>query len=131
MPLAKEKNIIIKNNIHNDFQIYADFISINRILANLISNSIEHLEQNKIITISSQKFQNFSKIIIEDNGKGIKKEDLNEIFEKYKSNNKSSKKIISGLGLYIVKELVEKNSGTITVESKENEYTKFEITLLD
>lgn len=127
--LAKDKNINLKHNISNSFTIWADYISINRIIMNLVSNAIENIENNKTITISAFKEKNISKIIIEDNGSGIDKSEIENIFNKYYSNKKSGKKSISGLGLYIVKELVTKQNGKIYIESEKNLYTKFIIEL--
>ena len=126
-PMAKSKNITIINKIPQDFNIYADFISINRIIMNLISNSIENIENGKKIEITAQKKQNKIQINIIDNGAGISAEKLKTIFDKYASGNKTGRKVVSGLGLHIVKDLVTQNGGIITVSSEENEYTKFTI----
>ena len=128
-PIANNKNITIKNNLKENFTILVDFLCINRILMNLISNSIENIEREKTITISGKQNQSYSQIIIEDNGSGIEANVLSTIFEKYHSSNKSGKKTVSGLGLYIVKDLVTKNSGNINVESEIGAYTRFIIKL--
>lgn len=129
-PLAKEKNINIITEFEPEyFLLYADYISINRIILNLISNAIEHLDRNKEIKIKTIQTEEISKIIIEDNGAGIPQEKLIHIFDKYTSFHKSGKKAISGLGLAITKDLVEKNQGTISIESEVNSYTRFIITL--
>ena len=128
-PMADKKNITIKNKINNDFIVYADFISINRIMMNLISNSIENIENNKTIIIKVMASPKKTRIIIEDNGAGIDEETIKHIFEKYSSSNKSRKKLVSGLGLYIVKDLVTQNGGTIHSESELTKYTKFIIEL--
>ena len=126
-PIAKSKNITILNKIPQDFNIYADFISINRIIMNLVSNAIENIENGKKVEISALKKNNKTLINIIDNGSGISEEKLKTIFDKYASGNKTGRKVISGLGLHIVKDLVTQNGGTINVSSKENEYTKFTI----
>ena len=126
-PSSELKNIKIINRVDSNLTIYADYLSFNRIIANLISNAIENIENNKIITISAKKDNEKVHVVVEDNGAGIK--DLNSIFKKYSSLNKSGKKVVSGLGLAIVAELVRKNDGTISAESEENKYTKFIIEL--
>lgn len=126
-PIAKSKNITILNKIPQDFNVYADFISINRIIMNLVSNAIENIENGKKVEISALKKNNKTLINIIDNGSGISEEKLKTIFDKYASGNKTGRKVISGLGLHIVKDLVTQNGGTINVSSKENEYTKFTI----
>ena len=92
---------------------------------NLVSNAIEHSNGEKI-EISAQNMGQTSKIAVKNSGHGIVKEELEKIFEKYAS---SGGKTVSGLGLGIVKSLVEKHGGKISVESEVNYYTKFEIEL--
>ena len=124
-PLAKEKNISISYCKQNDNPvIYADYFSLTRIMTNLIANSIENIENDKTITI---KFENDKQIciIVEDNGCGIEEEKLKTIFDRYASDSKT--KVVSGLGLNIVKELVEKNDGKIIAQSVLNKYTRFKI----
>ena len=62
---------------------------------------------------------------IEDNGKGIRKKDLKQTFNPFFSTKTKG----SGLGLYVVKKIVEEHNGEITVESKPGEGTKVEIKL--
>ena len=128
-PLAEKKNITIKNKLNENFTIFADFISFNRVMMNLISNSIENIENNKTINIKGINEKNKTKIVIEDNGAGIDEETIKHIFEKYSSSNKYKRKIVSGLGLYIVKDLVTQNNGTIYIESELNNFTRFIIEL--
>lgn len=125
---ADEKNIKIINEINKNLIIYSDYVSMLRVLGNLISNAIENIPFNKEIKIKALKTQDETILAVEDNGNGIKKENLEKIFDKYSSIGKSEK-IVSGLGLFIVKELVEKNSGNIKAISKEGLFTRFEIKL--
>ena len=122
-PSYEAKNIKIENTISPDIIVFADYLSFNRIIANLISNAIENIENGKKIVLSAKKTDKTVIITVEDNGSGIK--DIENIFKKYSSSNKSSKKSVSGLGLAIVAELVDKNDGKISVESELNKYTKF------
>lgn len=128
-PVSSKKNIEIKKSIQDDFTVWADYLSVNRIVLNLVSNAIENLDNDKRVIISAVKNANSTIITIEDNGKGMNSEQIERLFKKYVSGNKSSKKSVSGLGLSIVKDLVNKNNGTINVESQENLYTKFIIEL--
>ena len=126
-PLANEKNITINYlNFGQNKVIYADYFSFIRVMTNLIANSIENIEYDKKITVKIKDGEK-TLIIVEDNGMGIDEETLKTLFERYSSNSKT--KVVSGLGLNIVKELVEKNNGTITVDSKVGSYTRFIITL--
>ncbi len=132
-PLAEEKNIALEYKVQpDDLKIWADYISMSRILINMVSNAVENIEDNKKITILAKNIDNFSEITVSDNGCGIKQENLEVIFDKYKSLGSSSSKSVSGIGLSSVKNLVEKHGGKISVESCTDEggsFTKFRITL--
>lgn len=93
---------------------------IREIFSNLIKNAIEHAEC-KTIKIYGEKEDTHYKVYIEDDGKGIEKEDMKKIFEEGWKKGGSG----SGLGLYIVKKLMERYDGKIEVESEVGKGTKF------
>jgi len=109
---------------------YSDVYRIKTILNNLISNSFKYYrrsEINPIIDVDVSITEKSAVIIIKDNGIGIPQENLDNIFDMfYRASNQSKG---SGLGLYIVKEMVARLYGTITVRSKVNMYTQFYIEL--
>jgi len=116
--------------IHTPFILYSDPYRIKTILNNLISNAFKYYRKDEInstidIDISSTKKS--TTILIKDNGIGIPDEYLENIFGMfYRASNQSKG---SGLGLYIVKEMIEKLNGTISVKSRVNTYTQFLIEL--
>lgn len=136
-PLSKEKNIEIINRVEpSNLVIFGDYISMNRVLMNLISNAIECMcvegEEGKKIEIFAQNFEKYSTITVQDNGCGIKKEELDKIFDKYNSFSNSGNfgtRAVCGLGLCIVKNLIQRNNGEINAESEVGSYTKFTIKL--
>ncbi|MEO0122042.1 MAG: ATP-binding protein, partial [candidate division WOR-3 bacterium] len=71
-----------------------------------------------------EKDQEYVKISFTDNGKGIKKEELNKIFQSFHSTKGQM-----GIGLKIVSEIIKNHNGKIEVESEENKYTRFQIYL--
>ena len=100
------------------------------VLNNLISNAIKyhkHDRKNQWIKVSVHPSDNTLNIIISDNGLGINKEKQLKIFDMFYRGTEISKG--SGLGLYIVKETIEKMNGSIRVESEEGEGTAFIVTL--
>ena len=99
-------------------------------LENLITNAVRYSGSDKIDIILTQD-ESGIKIQVIDYGKGIKKEHLDKIFEKFYRIDKtrSRKKGGTGLGLAIVKNIVELHSGEICVESEENKGTNFVIKL--
>lgn len=118
-----EKNIACE-------QVLSDRSRLLVLLNNLVSNAIKYHDVNQCdpwISISVvSSFRNV-KIVISDNGLGIGKEHLNRVFEMFYRAHEYSKG--SGLGLYIVKEIIEKLEGSIRVKSEEREGTSFTIVI--
>jgi len=124
------------NNVHKVIciagisQFYSDAYRIKTILNNLISNSFKYYRignERPTIEIDISVNDQYTTILIKDNGIGIAKENLPNVFDMfYRASNQSKG---SGLGLYIVKEMVGKLSGTISVKSKIGVFTEFVIKL--
>ena len=128
-PIAEmsKNNLVIK--IKDDNELLLDKMQMKRVLKNLIQNAILYGKSNSDIEIKlSQKDKN-TLIKVKDYGKGIPKEDIAKVFNKYFSANKKFRKIGTGLGLYLSKAIVEAHEGTLVVQSEENKYTEFCITL--
>ena len=103
-----------------------------QVLNNLLSNAIKFApNQNGIITVRVNEIDGEISTEIEDNGKGIEKDLLLLIFDKFfQAKNQTLKKPEgSGLGLAICKKIIEMHQGKIWVESEVNKYTKFLFTL--
>ena len=99
-----------------------------RIITNLVKNASQAIPEEqeiKQILVSVNKESNNAVITVKDNGKGIAKEDFDQIFEP-KFTTKSSG---MGLGLGIIKNIIENYNGTITFESKINKGTTFTVSL--
>lgn len=127
-PDAKDIKFTIDINQRQPF--YTDQIRLNTIIENLVSNAIKyHKEEgnNNFIKISSESDSNILKLTITDNGVGIDPKYHTKIFDMFYRLN--SKKIGSGIGLYIVKDTIEILQGTIAIESELNKGTSFIITL--
>lgn len=111
--------------------IDCDFVPsyITKIVSNLLSNSLKYTPKNGTITVSISTNDDNIILKISDTGIGINDNDQKHIFELfYQVDNKYSKQG-SGIGLPLVKQLVDKMDGKITVSGKENEGTSFEIEL--
>jgi nitrogen fixation/metabolism regulation signal transduction histidine kinase len=99
-----------------------------RIITNLVKNAIQSipdLQENKAIFVSIKKVENTVLITVKDNGIGIEIQDFNRIFEP-KFTTKSSG---MGLGLGIIKNIIENYNGTITFESEKGKGTIFLVSL--
>lgn len=117
-------------NVDPDLTIISDEKRLNVILKNLIFNAIKYHnydQDHPEIVIDAQKFKNQVVMRIKDNGEGIREDQLNKIFDMfYRASEKSTG---SGLGLYIVKEMTNKLSGSINVESIYGKGSVFSVTL--
>ena len=111
----KEKEIKIDFK-ENDEEIYisADYDRMSQVLTNIIKNSIEAIEKKGIIEIEIKDNKNNLEIIIKDNGQGI--EDITKIKEPFYT----TKKMGTGLGVYLSSEIIKAHKGSILYEPLEN-----------
>ncbi len=131
---ANKQKLSIKLSCpHSINNIYADETRIKQILLNLIRNAINFTHENGNISISADNLGDGIKIMVEDTGVGIDSNDLARIFEPFerttttKSVNGSSG---AGLGLALVKNIVELHGGTIDIQSELGRGTKVSIMLV-
>lgn len=120
--------IVITKKILVD-EVQSDSLRLKIILNNLLSNAIKYIDESKIEMAISIKTYNsgvFHKIEIIDNGIGIQDEFREHIFDMFFAINKNKG---SGLGLYIVKETLDKLNGSISVLSENNIGSKFTVTI--
>ena len=100
-------------------------MEIKRVIINLLANAINYSHENSEIIIKTNTQGANALISICDKGKGLKKEDLKNLFNKYTSYAKKFRQVGTGLGLYLSKQIVEAHQGKIWVESKEGEGSTF------
>ncbi|MBO5745638.1 MAG: HAMP domain-containing histidine kinase [Clostridia bacterium] len=136
--LSQEQRIDSKNlNIEgldddSDVELIADRDLIYQVVYNLLDNAIKFTPENGTIDISVLQDENknicFS---IKNDGKGISPEHLKYIFDRFYKSDKarSANKDGTGLGLYIVKTIVDIHKGSIKVKSQPDEFTEFTVTL--
>ncbi len=131
--LIKNKKITIDfKDKSNEIKAFYDEERIIQVLHNLFSNAIKFCaETDGKIVISTKENKEEVEVRIYNNGKGIKKEDFEVVFDKfYQSRNQNVKKPIgSGLGLAICKQIIEHHKGKIWVENTEENGTTFIFTL--
>jgi signal transduction histidine kinase len=129
IPDADQIKFIIE--IENSLVLNSDRARLKSVLANLIGNSIKYhayFKHEKFIRFTASKTGNAIQLTVTDNGQGIPEEHLPKIFDMFYRASIDSKG--SGLGLYIVKEIIHKLGGTIQVDSEFGEGTSFTIALV-
>lgn len=127
---AKKKQL----NIVTDFQtkelLFCDPMRMQQVIFNLLTNAIKYSDSGTI-TLSTKLEGHFYLIMVKDEGCGLSKEDCDKIFERFYrvDDDRSRKSGGSGLGLSIVKRIVEAHSGKIIVESEEGKGSCFIVKL--
>ena len=130
--LAENKNLNYRLDIEPDIEWNTDISCFSKIVNNLISNAFKYTPEEGNITIGLKVENQFLTLNISNSGKGIAKENLAKIFDRYKildsfeMNGKNSR---NGLGLAICKNMVTLLNGEINVSSIQNEITTFTVTL--
>jgi len=117
---AKRGIKIILNNSINQEEYFIHGIEnrIEQIIANLLDNSISFSNDNKNISVDISKFENGKVLLkVTDEGKGFKEKSLNKIFDRFYSNRPEAFGKHSGLGLNIVKNLVDLHGATISASN--------------
>jgi PAS domain S-box-containing protein len=129
---AKSKGIDIRHFITSDSVAFADKYMLQSVLRNLVSNAIKFTHYGGEIQINTSSSTDECLVIsIQDNGIGIEQAVLNNMFSLTTKNvrNGTGGESSSGLGLILVKQFVEKNGGTIWVESEVGTGTTFHFSL--
>ena len=128
----KTKNISFNSNIPNDCQeILADRNQIERVFINLVGNALKFTPQNGKIDIQASSVNKITQIDIKDSGFGIPQDAQENIFEEFfRVDNTINQEVKgSGLGLTLVKHIIEAHQGRIWVKSKVGEGATFSFTL--
>lgn len=104
---------------------------IEQILVNLLSNAVKYSPRGGLITVEAEEQDNKALVRVQDNGLGMTEEQIASLFQKFYRTPEARRLGIkgTGLGLYLVRELVAAHGGTITVDSVPNKGTTFNITL--
>ena len=121
----QNKNLTFIQN--ETIELKLDPYLIKRALNNLISNAIYYSKNEKNIQIILSKKKNFVEISVKDEGRGIKENEINEIFKKYYTSQKKYSNIGIGLGLYIVKRIVQAHQGQIKAKNNKDKGACFTI----
>ncbi len=128
--LAMSKDIEIEFNIpKNDVILEADESRLEQVWINLVNNAIKYTNEHGVVTIEVKKTSKEVEVTIEDSGIGMSKEAISHIFERFYRQDKARTIEGNGLGLSIVKRIIDLHQGSIDVDSREDGGSKFTIKL--
>ena len=120
--LAEQKKGKIIVNVPNPLYVWGDELKIEEVLVNYLSNACHHLEGEKVIEIKAIRLEDKTRICVFNTGKKIPEEDKNRIWEKFYKVDKAHTREYggSGIGLSIVKAIMESLNASYGVENHEN-----------
>lgn len=127
-----EKHLQIEVEINpEDFSVKADVQKIRQILYNLVSNAVKFTNNNGHIQIKVMKIGTMMKVAVKDDGIGIAREDQERVFKEFEQadNSYTRENGGTGLGLPLVKKLVEMHGGSVCLKSKKGEGTEILFTI--
>lgn len=128
---AEKKNINLVNYVENPIEVYADENMIKSVLNNLISNAIKFTNWNGRVKVTSEKENGHVIVSVSDNGIGMTSEEISKLFriEKHFHKTGTANEKGTGMGLILCKELIEKNGGSIYVDSTIGKGSTFRFTI--
>jgi two-component system OmpR family sensor kinase len=129
--ILEARQIDMKIDVPENLRIRGDRDSLQRVLINLVDNAVKYNEDRGRIEIAAEGKNNIVHLSICNTGKGIPKKDIDRVFDQFYrvEKSRSSQYGGSGLGLTIVKRIIELHRGNITIESEPNAGTRVDIRL--
>jgi two-component system sensor histidine kinase BaeS len=129
---AQDKQVEIIIEPHDDIRMVGDPHRLEQALQNLAANALRHTPPGGAVRLNAARDDGRVKITVADNGVGIPAEHLPHVFDRfYKADQSRTHAGGSGLGLSIVKAIVERHGGTVSVRSRQGVETVFEIVVPD
>lgn len=127
---AHDKGVNIRTDVQEGLpEVWVDPVQIGHVFSNLLTNALRYTDPGGVITVSARKGDNVVCFGVSDTGRGIPAEYLDKVFEQFFRVPDQDRETGSGLGLSIVKEIVDAQGGTIRLESEEGKGTTFTFTL--
>ena len=127
--VAEEKNITLTMNVPETLTMVADRVRMQQVLANLVDNAIKYTPEGGKVEIKGMRQSSNLYIEVKDNGMGIPPEALPRIWERLYRADKSRTQKGLGLGLCLVKAIVQAHHGTVSVQSQPDVGSTFTVKL--
>lgn len=129
--LLQKQQKMLFDSLNQQVEIEADKLKIKEVIENLLTNAIKYSDFGKTTSVFLEEYDSFVQIVIKDQGQGFTELDLEKIFGKFQrlsakpTNGESS----TGLGLYLVKQIINQHKGEVIVTSRVGIGTSFTISL--
>lgn len=123
----EEKNILLEIDLDDKIEVCHDKKWTSEALFNIIENAVKYTHDGGRISIKVDKMDIFTKIIISDNGIGIDESEINNIFKRFYRSVAVGNIEGIGVGLYLAREIINKQNGYIKVDSQKNVGTTFNV----
>ena len=133
VPIARQKEIELKTSIPEDLPLLnVDAHRLGYAFQNLLDNAIKYTDNGGTVELVATSDTKYVTVTVSDTGIGLSEEDRQRLFERFFRGKRATQMFRdgSGLGLSVVKEIIDVHGGTITAESKEGSGTKFIIRLV-
>lgn len=127
-PMAEDCKISLSVEARHNIPLWFDRDKCEKIFFNLISNAFKHTRKGGKIIVTVEELEHDVTVSVWDNGHGIKKAHMENIFQSFFSFDEDRSHASTGIGLALVKGLVELHHGSIRVESEENSFSRFSVT---
>jgi two-component system phosphate regulon sensor histidine kinase PhoR len=130
-PAIVQRRLKVMLELPANVAVRADPDRLRQVLFNLVDNAIKYNKEGGRITLSAVREGSMANVIVADTGIGIPKNDLSRIFERFYRVDKARSRELggTGLGLSIVKHIVEAHGGSVSVESRLNQDSRFSFTI--
>jgi signal transduction histidine kinase/DNA-binding response OmpR family regulator/sugar lactone lactonase YvrE len=125
--MAEEFKISLSLEANQNIPLWFDRDKCEKVFFNLISNAFKHTSEGGKIIVSIEELENEIQVSVWDNGHGIKKEHMENIFQSFFSLDENRNHPSTGIGLALAKALVVLQHGSIEVESEENSFSRFSV----
>jgi signal transduction histidine kinase len=127
--VAEEKGVRVEVTSPQDLPVQADSVRMRQVLGNLLDNAIKYTPTGGWVRLEAVKTDQGVEISVRDNGVGIPNEDLPRIWNRLYRGDRSRSEKGLGLGLSLVKAIVQAHKGRIDAQSEVNRGSTFQITL--
>lgn len=121
MEMNEQNRILLEHITENELLIVGDEIKLKRVFDNLINNAIKYSKEGSEILVNLEEAENGALLVVSDNGKGIKTEDLSKVFDGFYRGDAARTNVRgNGLGLAISKQIIENHHGKIWIRSEQD-----------